>query len=295
MNKDVAYISCIQDFIGILNLIIGENKTSLKLFSIINEKILSKVTDRSKFESIKDVFVDHIYNSKIIDAFNNVITSKILFKGNRNNKDDDSYYLHASAELVKCLASFTNNITKQTKDFKLKELNYFHLKQMLKVYISNFNKHEIKFHDIDHLIELINLWERLEIERKSPDNETNLIEIEEMRFTKIFYYLKSKDKDKQLSTVIHLNQYNFKTHAIKANLILDIIRKKPLFNALFIKDPQENFLSRLTPFFIFISPIIDFNMLSQLLQIKKKASISVSHCIKNCLSIFMQKLNLNVR
>lgn len=294
VNKDISYICCLPDFVEILKILIGQSRTSLKLFVLINEKILANVADKTVFESIKDVFIDHICKSKVTDSFINIITTKILLKRNSDIGNKDSFYMHAPCGLAKCLALFIYDLALQIKDFKVKEIIILNLMQTIKVYISSFNRHEIYFNDLDELMQLINLLEMLEFERKSPENEKNLIEIETIRFTKIFYYVQCKDKNRQLSSVYHLNQYNFKNNNISAQAILNVIEKKPVFQALFIKYPHENFLSRLTPFFVFISPAINFTVLSQLLRIKKTAPMGVAYCIKNCLNIFMQKIDSHV-
>lgn len=295
VNKDIAYVACIPDFVQVLNVIIGHTRTSMRLFGALNEKILGSAARQSEFESIKEVFVDHIIKTRLTNCFADVMTSKILMKRGRDDVTKAAFYFHTASDIVKCLAGFVHNMIGQITDFKIREIVTSQLTSALKVYTAGINRHEAHFNSLDELIDLIALLEMLELQKQPSNLDSILYEIEEIRFAKIFHFVQCKDQQKQLTTVNHLNKYNVRTHKIGNAAVIEIIKRKPIFEALFIKYPNEHLLTRLTSFFNFIAPSVDFTVLSQLLRIKKQASLGIAHCIKNCLHIFMQKMEPSVR
>lgn len=294
VNKDVAYVSCLSDFVGILYLITGHNTTSSKLFLMINEKILSNMADKTRFESIKDVFIDHLCKSHLVDAFVHIITTKLLLKRSRSNSDVESFYFHSQTGLVRLLAFFINKFLQQVKDFEIRELMLVELMQSLKVYTTNINRHEIYYNNLDELMDLFGLLESLEVSRGSPEIEKTVTDLEEIKFKKLFYFIQCKNKTIQMSSVTHLNNYCYKTHGNKAAYIQNVVKKRPIIEALFIKYPNEVYLNKLSPFFIFLSPHVAYEDIRKLLRIKRSAQADIAECIKKCLNVFMQKMDIGV-
>ena len=288
----LALISCLPEFLYILKSLLGESKKKIKLFDNLESNFWSQQEDLMEFKNHKEFFFDFIKSSNIFDC----IFKITCFSFKIENKDKIEI-LKINTGLLIPIYDFLITIILTATKIEERRLFLYKTEKSINEYLLNFTKSDAELTDIDKIYNLYKIRNKINILTKKYEIETNFNEItfEELKIKILFFYLNSENFKKTLKTSKYLNAYlTLKTQKKLKKHITNKFLQNNIIKILYGNNSKNDLIKTTHEFVEFIAPFINFELLCQMFEFKKKANKAKIVEIDHALKVFMRYMESSI-